>query len=150
MKIIFQRVSSASVTANGEPAGAIGPGALLLLGIKVGDTAGDAAKLAQKCANLRVFNDSAGKKALSLLDVGGGALVVPNFTLYGNTRHGRRPEFLDAAKPEEAKPLFDLFLTLLKAEGVNQVESGVFRAYMELDIRGDGPVTLVLDTEEWE
>ena len=148
MKIVFQRVSSASVVADGKPAGSIGPGALLLLGVKVGDTAQNAALLAKKCANLRVFNDAGGKKSFSLLDIGGEALVVPNFTLYGSARRGRRPEFLDAARPEEAAPLFKRFLALLKAEGVKRVESGVFGAYMELDIQSDGPVTLVLDTEE--
>ncbi len=150
MRVVYQRVSAAAVTADGEPAGAIGPGALLLLGIRTGDGEQQADKLARKCAELRVFSDENGKMNLSLLDTGGGALVVSNFTLYGDCAHGRRPEFLQAARPGAAEPLVDYFIRRLQEAGVQQVESGVFGADMRIDMQADGPVTLVLDTEEWE
>jgi len=148
MRLVYQRVSSASVTVNGAVIGAIEKGAVLLLGVGVDDTKADADLLAKKAAELRVFEDEAGKMNLSLLDIGGGALVVSNFTLYGNCRHGRRPEFLGAARPETAVPLYEHFVAALKALGVTRVETGEFGADMALQIGGDGPVTLVLDTAD--
>ena len=148
MRLVFQRVKSAAVTADGNPAGEIGQGALLLLGIGQEDTPDQAATLAKKVAGLRVFSDENGKFNYSLLDIGGEALVVPNFTLYGDCSHGKRPEFLRAARPQQAKPLFELFVKLLKDNGVKRVETGVFGASMRVQMDGHGPVTLLLDTDE--
>ncbi len=148
MRIVFQRVRSASVTADGAETGSIAAGALLLLGVRRGDTAADAVWLARKVAGLRVFNDERGQMNRSLLDIRGEALVVSNFTLYGNCRHGRRPEFLSAARPEEAEPLYEQFVRLLREAGVARVETGRFGADMQVSMAGDGPVTLLLDTDE--
>lgn len=145
MRAVFQRVYEASVTVDGEVVGAIGNGALLLVGVTHEDTEKEARWLAQKVAGLRVFSDSEDRMNLSVKDVGGAMLVVSNFTLYGNASHGRRPEFTAAARPETAKPLFDTFVQLLKAEGV-PVETGVFGADMTVSMQGNGPVTLWLDT----
>jgi D-tyrosyl-tRNA(Tyr) deacylase len=149
MKAIYQRVSSASVEVEGKEVAAIGTGALLLLGVKVGDTPKEAASLARKAANLRIFSDNSDKYNVSVLDVGGSILVVPNFTLYGNCRHGRRPEFLNAARPEQALPLMDSFVRFLREAGVNDVQTGVFGAHMHVSLLNDGPVTLILDTDDW-
>ena len=148
MRLVYQRVSDASVTVNGAVIGQIEQGAVLLLGVGVNDTEHDADLLAKKAAELRVFEDDAGKMNLSLLDIGGGALVVSNFTLYGNCRHGRRPEFLGAARPETAVPLYEYFVGKLKTLGVARVETGEFGADMALQIGGDGPVTLLLDSDD--
>lgn len=150
MRAVFQRVRVAAVTADGVPAGEIGQGALLLLGVREGDGEAQADRLARKCAELRVFSDESGRMNRSLLDTGGGALVVSNFTLYGSCAHGRRPEFLRAARPEHARPLVDRFIAQLRACGVNRVEAGVFGADMQIAMEADGPVTLLLDTDEWE
>ena len=148
MRLMFQRVSGASVTVDGAVVGEIGPGAVLLLGIGAEDTEAEVKLLAKKAAELRVFSDEDGKFRYSLLDVGGQALVVSNFTLYANCRHGRRPEFLGAARPETAIPLYEAFLRELRVLGVARVEAGVFGADMKLDIHGDGPVSIWLDTDE--
>ena len=148
MRLVYQRVSSASVTVDGAVIGQIEKGAVLLLGVGVDDTESDADLLAKKAAELRVFEDDNGKMNLSLLDVGGGALVVSNFTLYGHCRHGRRPEFLGAARPDTAVPLYEYFVRSLKALGVARVETGEFGADMALQIGGDGPVTLILDSAD--
>ncbi len=148
MRVVFQRVLSASVTADGVETGRIAAGALLLLGVRRGDTAANAAWLARKIAGLRVFSDERGQMNRSLLDTGGEALVVSNFTLYGDCRHGRRPEFLSAARPEEAEPLYEQFVQLLREAGVIRVETGRFGADMRVSMEGDGPVTLLLDTDE--
>lgn len=148
MRVVFQRVTAAAVTADGAAAGKIGQGALLLLGIRAGDGVAQADRLARKCAELRVFSDEAGRMNRSLLDTGGGALVVSNFTLYGNCAHGRRPEFLQAARPEQARPLVDCFVERLRACGVKRVETGVFGADMRIEMEADGPVTLLLDTDD--
>ncbi|MBE6767712.1 MAG: D-tyrosyl-tRNA(Tyr) deacylase [Ruminococcaceae bacterium] len=145
MRAVFQRVYEASVTVDGEVVGAIGNGALLLVGVTHGDTEKEARWLAGKIAGLRVFSDSEDRMNLSVKDIGGSLLVVSNFTLYGNASHGRRPEFTAAARPEVAKPLFDTFVQLLKEEGV-PVETGVFGADMTVSMQGNGPVTLWLDT----
>lgn len=148
MRLVYQRVSAASVTVDGEVVGQIGEGAVLLLGVRDGDTTAEADLLARKAAELRVFSDENGKFAYSMLDIGGEALVVSNFTLYGNCRHGRRPEFISAARPEVAEPLYEYYVQKLRDAGVKQVATGVFGAHMDLDIHGNGPVTILMDTDE--
>ena len=147
MRVFFQRVSGASVTVDGAVIGEIGPGAVLLLGIGAADTEAEVKLLAKKTAELRVFSDEDGKFRYSLLDVGGQALVISNFTLYANCRHGRRPEFLEAARPETAIPLYESFVRALRDAGVSHVETGEFGADMKLDIHADGPVSIWLDTD---
>lgn len=149
MKAVFQRVLSAAVRVDGETVGSIGGGALILLGVEQEDTPDKAALMAQKLANLRVFSDENGKFTYSLLDIGGGALVVSNFTLCANCRHGRRPEFLSAARPEQAKPLYEQVAHALRQAGVQRVETGEFGADMRVTMEGDGPVTILLDTKDW-
>lgn len=149
MKAVFQRVLSAGVTVDGQTVGEIGAGALILLGVEQDDTPDKAALMAQKVAHLRVFTDSSGKFSDSLLDTGGGALVVSNFTLCANCRHGRRPEFLSAARPEQAAPLYERFAQCLRQAGVERVETGRFGADMRVTMEGDGPVTILLDTKDW-
>lgn len=144
MRAIVQRVSQASVTVGGEVAGAIGPGMTILLGVTHDDEPADADWLARKIAGLRIFEDSAGKLNLSLLDVEGQALVVSQFTLYADARKGRRPSFVDAARPEVAEPLVQRFADTLRQHGI-QVEMGVFGAHMLVEIHNDGPVTLILE-----
>ena len=148
MRLLYQRVSGARVTVDGAVVGEIGAGAVLLLGVGAEDTEAEMKRLAKKAAELRVFSDEEGKFRYSLLDTGGQALVVSNFTLYANCRHGRRPEFLGAARPETAIPLYEGFLRELSALGVSRVEAGVFGADMKLDIHADGPVSIWLDTDD--
>lgn len=148
MRLVYQRVSAASVTVDGRVIGEIGPGAILLLGVRDGDTQAEADLLVRKAAELRVFSDENGKFSYSLLDIGGEALVVSNFTLCGNCRHGRRPEFISAARPETAEPLYNYYVDKLRAAGVTRVEIGEFGADMKLTIHGDGPVTIWLDTDD--
>jgi D-tyrosyl-tRNA(Tyr) deacylase len=119
-----------------------------LVGITHGDTPAEAEKLAGKTAHLRIFEDEAGKMNLSLLDVGGGVLVVSQFTLYADCRRGRRPSFINAAPPDVAASLVEHYATALRRAGVERVESGVFGAHMEVEIHNDGPVTILLDTAE--
>ena len=147
MRVLLQRVSSASVTVEGEITGAIEKGLLLLVGVCGSDGEEEARAMARKVANLRIFSDENGRFAHSLLDVAGGALVVSQFTLYADTRRGRRPSFSDAAAPEMASPLIDRFEAFLKEEGVSQVESGVFGADMSVALCNEGPVTIWLDSE---
>lgn len=149
MKAVFQRVHEASVTVDGRTVGHIGAGVLLLLGVMQGDTEAQATLLAQKVAHLRVFTDAQDKMNLSLLDTQGEALVVSNFTLGANCAHGRRPDFFAAARPEQALPLYERFVKELRECGVT-VATGEFGADMTVDMSGDGPVTVVLDTAEWE
>lgn len=146
MRIVLQRVSEASVSVEGEVVGAIGRGYALLVGVREGDEEAQAAWLAQKIAGLRVFEDDEGKMNLSVLDVGGSALVVSQFTLLADTRKGRRPSFIHAAQPEVAEPLVERFAELLEKEGV-PVEMGVFGAHMLVEIHNDGPVTIILERE---
>ena len=147
MRAVVQRVSEASVTVDGRTVGAIGRGFLVLLGVTHVDGEAEAVWLARKIAGLRIFEDEAGKFNRSLADVDGAVLVVSQFTLYGDTRKGRRPSFTEAARPEHAEPLCDLFVDLLRAEGV-AVETGIFGAMMAVHLVNDGPVTLLLDTDE--
>ena len=148
MKAVFQRVLSAGVTVDGQTVGEIGAGALILLGVEQDDTPDKADLMAQKIANLRVFTDASGKFNDSLLDIGG-ALVVSNFTLCANCRHGRRPEFLSAARPAVAEPLYEQFAQCLRDAGVTQVATGRFGADMRVTMEGNGPVTILLDTKDW-
>ena len=147
MRAVIQRVTQASVTINKSPLSAISSGLLILLGIKAGDTESEAQWLAAKTANLRIFEDDAGRFDRSLLEAGGSALVVSQFTLYGDARRGRRPSFSDAARPEIAEPLVTRFCDLLRNQGVASVETGEFQAHMLVEIHNDGPVTIILDTD---
>lgn len=147
MRAVVQRVTEASVTVEGRVVGEIGPGLVILLGVTHGDTEAEARYLARKIANLRIFTDAEGKLNLSARDVGGSALVVSQFTLYANCRKGRRPSFSAAARPEIADPLIERFIEFLRAEGL-AVESGQFQAEMLVRIFNDGPVTIILDTQE--
>ncbi|MFN3373248.1 MAG: D-aminoacyl-tRNA deacylase [Chloroflexus sp.] len=147
MRAVIQRVSEASVTVNGSVVGAIGHGLLILLGVTQTDTLADVDLLAEKIAHLRIFGDHEGKFNLSLLDVGGAALVVSQFTLYADTRKGRRPSFTAAARPEIAEPLVDAFVDALRAHAI-PVATGVFGAMMQVALINDGPVTIVIDSAE--
>jgi D-tyrosyl-tRNA(Tyr) deacylase len=144
VRVLVQRVTAASVTVDGSVVGEIGVGLCLLVGVTHSDDAAAATKLAAKVANLRVFDDDAGVMNRSLLDTGGGALVISQFTLYGDTARGRRPSWVNAARPEQAAPLVDAFAHGLGALGV-QVANGVFGAHMEVALVNDGPVTLLLE-----
>lgn len=145
MLAAVQRVSRAEVRVSGEVAGRIGRGFLVLLGVRQGDTDDDADWLARKCAGLRIFNDPDGKMNLGLEDVGGGMLVVSQFTLMGNCARGRRPSFVEAADPGEANRLYERFVSEARDLGV-PVETGVFQARMEVELVNDGPVTLLIDS----
>ncbi len=149
MRAVIQRVRSASVTVDGERIADIGGGLVVLLGVAAGDGPGDAAKLARKTAELRIFGDATGRFDLSLLDISGQALVVSQFTLLADTRKGRRPSFTRAAPPEEAEPLVDSFCATLREMGIG-VATGRFGARMLVEIQNDGPVTIVLDSAELE
>jgi len=144
VRAVIQRVSQASVTVGDQVVGHIGQGLMVLLGIKTGDTEAEARWMAQKIAGLRIFDDDAGRFNLSLRDVDGSALVVSQFTLYGDARKGRRPSFTDAAPPDVAEPLVERFVELLRAEEL-PVETGIFGALMQVEIHNDGPVTLILE-----
>jgi D-tyrosyl-tRNA(Tyr) deacylase len=147
MRAVVQRVSKASVTVNEEVVGQIGRGFLVLLGIAHADDRKEADWMARKIAGLRLFEDGEGKMNLSLADVDGAVLAVSQFTLYGDARKGRRPSFIEAARPEHAQPLYDYFCQRLVAEGV-PVERGIFQAEMQVALINDGPVTLWLETEQ--
>ncbi len=147
MRAVIQRVSHASVTVGEEWLAQIERGLVVLLGVAAGDTAEEARKLAKKTAELRIFSDAAGRFNLSLLDVGGQALVVSQFTLLAATRKGRRPSFTEAAAPEEAEPLVEAFAAALREMGV-EVQSGRFGAHMLVEIHNEGPVTIILDSKE--
>jgi D-tyrosyl-tRNA(Tyr) deacylase len=144
MRAVVQRVSKASVSVDDEIVGQIGHGVVVLVGVTHGDTSEQAEWLARKVAGLRIFEDSAGKMNAGLLDVGGAALVVSQFTLYADARKGRRPSFTDAALPEVAEPLVEHFAQALRDCGV-PVETGIFQAYMLVEIHNDGPVTILLE-----
>lgn len=145
MRAVIQRVNEAAVTVEGETVGRIGRGLLVLLGVGHGDTADTARVLAEKTAVLRIFDDAQGKTNLSLVDVGGAALVVSQFTLYADTRKGRRPSFTDAADPRLADELVETYRKALESSGV-PTASGRFGAHMEVSLINDGPFTLMLDS----
>lgn len=146
MRAVITRVKSAEVRIDGAVHSKIGNGLLILLGVSVNDTTQDAEYLAKKISMMRIFEDSEEKLNLSCSAIGGDMMVVSNFTLYANTQKGNRPSFVDAARPELAKPLYEYFVSLLREAGY-KTETGVFGAYMELESINDGPVTIVMDTE---
>jgi D-tyrosyl-tRNA(Tyr) deacylase len=145
VRAVIQRVREASVSVDGAIVGAIGAGLVILVGVTHDDNEDDARWLAQKIATLRIFEDGAGKFNLSALDVSAGALVVSQFTLYADARRGRRPDFIDAARPEVAEPLIERFVARLREQGL-RVEVGRFQARMVVKILNDGPVTIVLES----
>ena len=147
MRAVVQRVSRAKVTVDGEVTGEIGTGLLLLLGVADWDSVADADYVLEKILNLRIFEDDNGKMNLSLLEVNGGLLVVSQFTLYGNTRHGRRPSFVDAARPEQANRLYE-YLVAKAREQLGDVATGRFQAMMDVELTNDGPVTIILDSDK--
>lgn len=148
MRALLQRVTGANVAVDGDIIGQTGPGYLVLLGVAQGDGEAQARFLAQKTAELRVFCDENGKMNRSLLDVGGGALVISQFTLCADCRHGRRPAFVKAEKPPLAETLYLRYAALLREAGVSQVQTGRFGADMLVSLQNDGPVTIMLDTDE--
>ena len=145
MRAVVQRVSRASVQVDGQEIGEIAHGLVALLGVAEGDKVEDAEYLAQKVVELRVFEDDAGKMNRSLSDVGGSVLAISQFTLLADCRKGRRPSFTDAARPEEAQPLFEHFVAVVRSRGI-PVETGRFAAHMQVELVNDGPVTLLLDS----
>ena len=145
MRSVIQRVSRAKVTVEGEITGEIGRGILVLLGVSREDSEKDAIYLLEKTLNLRIFEDTAGKMNLNLLDVQGGLLVVSQFTLYGDARKGRRPSYIEAALPEKAENLYNFFVAEARKQ-IKQVETGRFQAMMDVELAGDGPVTILLDS----
>ena len=147
MRAVIQCVRKADVSVNGGEARAIGPGIVILLGVKDTDTLDIVPKLAEKCANLRVFPDEEGKLNKSAVDLGYSALVVSNFTLYGDCRKGKRPNFMAAGQPEAAQRLYEYFVRQCRERGA-PVETGHFGAHMEIDMQADGPVTIWMDTDE--
>lgn len=146
MKVVLQRSKEASVTVDGEVKGAIRSGAVLLVGITHEDTEEDARYVADKVVNLRIFEDEEGKMNHSLLDVGGEILSISQFTLYGDCRKGRRPNFMSAAKPDHAESVYDYFNKVLKEKRI-KVETGVFGAMMDVNLTNDGPVTLMIESK---
>lgn len=147
MRALVQRVSSCCVRVDGAIVGQIGRGLMILLGVRSGDAEHDAAYLAGRCAALRIFPDAEDKMNLSVRDIDGSALVVSQFTLYGDTRKGNRPSFVDAAPPETAERLYEAFKASLSAELGKPVASGVFRAMMEVELVNDGPVTVMIESK---
>jgi len=147
MRACVQRVSRADVTVNGEVVGRIDGGLMVLLGVAIGDTDQDTRQMAQKVVELRIFDDDAGKMNRSLIEAGGSLLVVSQFTLLGDCRKGRRPSFIEAAPPEEAERLYQVFVAAAVELGV-RVETGRFRTHMDVSLVNDGPVTILLDSRK--
>ena len=147
MRVVAQRVSRAKVTVDGQVTGEIGAGLMVLLGVGKEDTSATSAAMAEKVANLRIFEDEQGKMNRSLVDVKGAALVVSQFTLYGDARGQRRPSFLSAAPPEQAKSLYEEFCTAMRGLGIT-VGTGIFQATMSVELVNEGPVTILLDSDK--
>ena len=147
MRAVVQRVKRASVTVDNKVVSEISKGLLILLGVAKEDTPADIDYMANKVANLRIFQDEQGKMNLSLLEIGGEALVVSQFTLYGDCRKGRRPSFIEAAQPEKADEMYQAFITTLNQMGIN-TKGGIFQAYMDVELVNDGPVTILLDSQK--
>lgn len=145
MRLVVQRVLESSVRVDGKLVGEIGPGFMVLCGVEDGDTAEDVKYCVDKTVNLRVFEDDAGKMNRSILDAGGAILAISQFTLHGDVRHGRRPSFIRAARPETAVPLYEAYCEGLRQAGVH-VETGIFQADMKVSLINDGPVTLLIDS----
>ena len=150
MRAVLQRVLSASVECDGKIVSEIGKGFMILLGVKKNDTQAEADALAAKIVGLRVFSDENGKMNLALGDVGGDMIVVSNFTLCADCSHGKRPSFFDAERPNEANVLYEYFIKRVKFYGVENVGTGVFGGDMQVRIQNDGPVTIILDTDDWK
>lgn len=150
MRAVVQRVTEASVVVDGGVPRAIGPGLVILLGVKDTDTLEIVPKLAEKCAGLRIFSDEEGKLNLSAKQLGLSALVVSNFTLYGSTKKGFRPSFIAAAKPPLAVDAYELFLREMAKQGLKELQHGEFGADMQIRMVNDGPTTIVIDTDEWK
>lgn len=150
MRVVIQRVKSASVTVNGKIISKINKGFLILLGIEAEDTKNDIEWLSKKIVNLRVFSDENSEMNKSLLDINGGLLVVSQFTLHASTKKGNRPSFIKAARPEKALPLYENFILQLKKESSLQVYAGKFGAMMEVALINDGPVTILIDSKNKE
>ena len=150
MRAIIQRVTGANVTVNGGEPRAIGPGLVILLGVRDTDDIAIVPKLAEKCAHLRIFEDENGKLNRSAVELGYSALVVSNFTLYGETAKGKRPSFIHAAKGELAAPCYDKFIEEMNRQGLRDVQHGEFGADMQISLVNDGPVTIIIDTDEWK
>jgi D-tyrosyl-tRNA(Tyr) deacylase len=148
MRAVVQRVKRASVSINGEVVSAISQGLLILIGVGGGDTTEDADYLAEKISDLRIFEDAGEKMNLSVKDIKGELLAVSQFTLYGDCRRGRRPSFSDSARPETAKPLYEYFVWKLGEAAGTDVKTGVFAAYMDVELINDGPVTILLDSRK--
>lgn len=148
MRVILQRVTKGSVTVDDEVVGKVGNGYVALVGVTHEDTKAEAELLAKKTVHLRVFEDDEGKMNISGLDAGAGILVISQFTLYADTRKGRRPGFSRAARPDIAEPLVDYYAECLANEGIETIEKGVFGAMMQVEIHNHGPVTIILDTDE--
>ena len=147
MRAVVQRVSTAEVTVNGKTVGEIGKGLLVLLGVSAADTEADAEYLSAKIRDLRIFEDADGKMNMSLTEIDGEMLVVSQFTIYGDTRRGRRPSFIKAAAPDEANRLYEHFVKLARTH-IKRVETGTFQAMMNVSLTNNGPVTLILDSEK--
>ena len=148
MRALIQRVKESGVSINGSLHNKIGKGLLILLGIKQGDTESNSEYLAQRCANLRIFEDAEGKMNISVKDIVGEVLVISQFALYADTRKGNRPSFTDAAPPEIAEPLYDSFVNNIRREiGNENVKTGVFRAMMDVNLVNDGPVTVIIESK---
>ena len=145
MRLVVQRVLESSVSVDGKVVGAIGQGFMVLVGVEVGDTDEDLCYCVEKTVGLRIFEDDAGKMNRSILDIGGAVLAISQFTLHGDARHGRRPSFITAARPELAVPMYEAYCQGLRDKGV-KVETGVFGADMKVSLINDGPVTLLLDS----
>ncbi len=150
MRALIQRVSRASVLINGDEKREIGPGMVILFGVREGDDIEMCQKLAKKCAGLRIFDDTDGKLNLSAADIGGSALVVSQFTLYADSKKGNRPSFIAAAKPPLSTDCYESFVKCIKEQGMKDVQTGEFGADMKVELVNDGPVTLLLDTDEWK
>lgn len=150
MRAIIQRVTGASVIVNGGEPRVIGPGLVILLGVRETDTLDIVPKLAEKCANLRIFSDENGKLNLSAVSLGYSALVVSNFTLYGETTKGKRPSFVHAASGALAVDAYEAFLAEMGRQGLKEVQHGEFGADMQLTLTNDGPVTIFIDTDDWK
>ena len=146
MKAVIQRVLRGSVSVAGEIVGEVGRGLVIMLGVRQGDDRGDAQFLAEKCVNLRIFPDDAGRFDQSALDIDAELLVISQFTLYGDCRKGRRPNFSAAAAPEESKPLYDAFVEIIRGFGL-KTETGIFAADMQVVIHNDGPVTIIAESK---
>ena len=147
MRLVIQRVLESSVCVDGNVVGSIGPGFMVLCGVEDGDTAEDVRYCIDKTVNLRIFEDEAGKMNRSILEAGGEILAISQFTLHGDVRHGRRPSFIKAARPETAVPLYDAYCDGLREAGIH-VETGIFQTDMKVSLVNDGPVTLLVDSRK--